>query len=754
MHPGFAQQVDADPRRDLAPKGSPVPYGVPVNRLLSLPTVTALGVVLLVPAALLTLPPAAGAAPPVHAVSLAAASGTLTTWPAYDAATPRFAVDPSSATNTSLVVTASTSDTRGTVYVDGHPTPNGQPTTVSGLTPGDEVSVIIQDAGGRSAQSWIYLPSTFPQLSTSGALGEGTDHVFLTMGNFLTTTPYEMVVDGNAVPSWFEQGNGSDLKPVDLGTTRYAMARSATGGGWRIDELDSTFHTLASHQLQGVASSTDFHDSQLLPGGGALLLGYHPSLHTDGKTYTDAVIQIVDANGNATFSWDSKDHVDPSEAFVDGGFGDYAHVNALQSLPNGDILASFRNLGQVMRIAATAHDGFQPGDVEWRLGGKLNDFTYVDDPDGGNCAQHMARMLPNGHLMVFDNGSRDDQSGAIGKQSANMCPDPANPGGTRIARPQTRITEYALDVSNPADLTATLVWSFVPTNRYVAFAGSQQRLADGTTFVGWSQALPADGSPTQEPVASLVSVDGQSEPWKLFSNNWFSYRAGIGPSPDAVDPQAIITSPQDGADYTEGQQVVADFGCTDTGGSNLVGCAGTGADTSYVDTKPGSHAFTVTATDGAGNQDVHVVHYQVDALSRPDGRVRSATGRLVGDDRYGGSGDQRVTARLPGRRAVRTQVSVQNDGVQPDRLTLGGTSGSARFSVTYLHNGDDVTRQVLRGTLRTGPLAPGATFGLTVVTRRTTSAGPGDQRAFTVRATSLLGAGRHDAVAVVARATR
>jgi hypothetical protein len=97
---------------------------------------------------------------------------------------------------------------------------------------------------------------------------------------------------------------------------------------------------------------------------------------------------------------------------------------------------------------------------------------------------------------------------------------------------------------------------------------------------------------------------------------------------------------------------------------------------------------------------------------------------------------------------------VQNDGAKPDRITLRGTAASARFAVSYRHDGVDVTRRVLRGTLHTPTLAPGATYALTMVTHRLHPAARGDQRTFTVVATSLLGAGRHDAVAVVARATR
>ncbi len=177
-------------------------------------------------------------------------------------------------------------------------------------------------------------------------------------------------------------------------------------------------------------------------------------------------------------------------------------------------------------------------------------------------------------------------------------------------------------------------------------------------------------------------------------------------------------------------------------------------DTSLVDTTPGSHSFAVTATDGAGNSSVRVVHYHVDATSRPDGRVRSSSGRLVGDNRYGGSAHQRVTVRLPRPGWVRTLVTVQNDGVRRDRMTLHGTGASKSFVVAYRHGGVDVTGKVRRGTLRTGTLAPGATYSLTVLTRRTSVADAGAERAYSVRATSLLGSRRHDAVAVVARATR
>ena len=377
-----------------------------------------------------TAPAAAAAAKPSHRVTLAAGTGALTQWPAYAAKTARFAVVPSSAANDSLVVTASTTDPKGKVLVDGRPVRSGRPTTVTGLAPGDEVSVIIDDARGHSAQSWVYLPSTFPKLSTKGNLDEGKKHVFLTLSNFLTATPYETVVDQNAVPSWFEQDNGSDLKPVDLGRTRYSLARHDGGGGYRIDELDRRFHTIRSHQLEDVPAATDFHDSELLSDGRSLLLGYDGDSR-GGHSYFDAVIQIVGRDGAADFTWNSKDHVDPAEAYVDGGTGDYAHINSLQYLPkSGDILASFRNLSQVMLIAGPAR---RPTMRQARSSGGWAAYRTTSPssttPTAGTVPSTWPGILPNGHLMLFDNGSRADPTGPIGAQSGNMCPDPANPGG-------------------------------------------------------------------------------------------------------------------------------------------------------------------------------------------------------------------------------------------------------------------------------------------------------------------------------------
>jgi hypothetical protein len=66
-----------------------------------------------------------------------------------------------------------------------------------------------------------------------------------------------------------------------------------------------------------------------------------------------------------------------------------------------------------------------------------------------------------------------------------------------------------------------------------------------------------------------------------------------------------------GATYQPGEVVKASYSCADTGGSGLATCQGTVANGANIDTSVGSHTFTVTATDNAGNSSAVSVTYNV-----------------------------------------------------------------------------------------------------------------------------------------------
>lgn len=580
---------------------------------------TVVGSVLLLAAQPLALGtrPTAAVDPPVRSVTVSGPGTSL--WPTYDASVERFAIGTNAETDGQVTLTASTGDPDGVVLVDGRPVANGADTTVTGLEPGDEVNVQFTDTAGHGNQSFVYLPGGFPRLrAASHGTGPTGGKVFLGLASYLSETAYETAVDRNGVPVHVvASAKNHDFKPSAAGDGHYTVAHLRPGStnedaGYQIDELDGRFRPVASHTLDRVKriglrrDDTDFHDVELTDDGRAVLVGYQRRERPSGRTWLDAIIQITDPSGDAEFTWSSKGHVKPGEAYVLGARGwDYAHLNSVQLQPNGDLVASFRNTGQVLRIATTRHHGHRPGDVVWRLGGQRNEFTFVDDPYAGFCAQHDARILPDGHLLMFDNGSRDEESGPLFPQTADMCPDPADPAGPRIARPQSRVAEYALDVEAR---TATLVWSHQVPGRYAAFAGSAQRLRGGHTLVGWwnAQDPTAGGSP---PLTSEVTRSGTTV-WSLTADGWFSYRAHQGNVPDRIRPRVQVRGLADGDVVVAGSQVAVDFTCTDRGGSNLATCTGSQANGGKLDTSPGTHVLRVAATDRAGNERVRTVTYR------------------------------------------------------------------------------------------------------------------------------------------------
>jgi hypothetical protein len=556
--------------------------------------------------------PSSGAAvAPEHLVSVSGVG--VGTYPAFDPTVARYAVTTAPETGGTVTVSASTTDPQGTVLVNGQPAPGGQ-RTVTGLEPGDEVSVLITDAGGTVARSFVYLPAEFPELRRTTPADRlplvEPGHVLLTLGRYVAPSPFfETAVDAHGVPAYVRStARSMDLRRQPNGG--YSVARGAGVGGADIVELDAGFREVRRLRTRGLVH-TDGHDAILLPDGSAYLLAYEPNPATG---LTDAIIQHLDASGEVLFQWSSADHVDiAAETVVGENNPDYAHINSVEVMDDGDLLVSFRHLSSVFKIARTAHDGFDEGEVVWRLGGRASDFSFTDTagwPDGGPCAQHTATQLPNGDVMVFDNGAW---------QLEALCIDPADVAGPPVPRTPTRIAQWSLDETEGA-MSATMVKDFQVEaapgqGRYAIFAGSAQPLDNGNTVVGWAsatQAVASELSPTGEVLWELVAPEDPK---------YFSYRAFKTVVPDAIDPDVQVSAPVDGADFVVGDTVVPDLECTDRGGSNLQSCAVTGLDTSTA----GTRTMTVTARDGAGNETTVRRSYTVTAAPPVPGSTPSAT---------------------------------------------------------------------------------------------------------------------------------
>lgn len=648
---------------------------------------------LLVPPSLVLASAPVRAADPVppYVLGVDAASSIS---PAFDPAVRRYTLRaPVGPDGTGQATVSLAGSAPGTsVRVDGVPATG--PTTVTGLEIGEEVSVLVDDAGGTTAYALVYVPPEFPVVSTVvHEPGAGAEHLLLTLTDFFdpAATSYEVALDRNSVPAHVRAlpaGQRSvDLKPAPGGHYSVMRSRGQSPGGvgdWDLVELDERFREVRTLRTVGL-QNTDSHESILRPDGSRLLVAYEYDAATQ---LVDSVIQDVSASGEVLFEWNSADHFLPGETVAAADDPDYAHLNSVVETADGNLLVSFRHTSSVMKIARFDQGEFEEGDVMWRLGGRYSDFAFPDDPAGtGPCAQHTATEVADGHVLIYDNGS--SQLGA----SPSYCLDQED--GSVVQRPATRVVEYLLD--EEAD-TATTAWSYQAPARYAYFAGSAYRGPDGRTVIGWASALQA--------LASEVDADGRL----LWENavggdsEHITYRAHAHAVVDATPPTLRVTAPAEGASYEVGSVVVPAWSCADAGGSTLRTCTVPAAlDTSV----PGVHAYQVSATDGAGNTTTVSRTYRV--VPRP------AVHRV--DLRLG-----RTTMVLPRRGAERTvALRVHNRGTATERVRLRGRGVGPGLDVSYRYDGRRVP--VTRG-WRTPALAPGESLTVRIRVRRTTERTP------------------------------
>jgi Fibronectin type III domain len=139
---------------------------------------------------------------------------------------------------------------------------------------------------------------------------------------------------------------------------------------------------------------------------------------------------------------------------------------------------------------------------------------------------------------------------------------------------------------------------------------------------------------------------------------------------DVIAPAIMIVTPSDGASYTLGQIEATLFDCQDeAGGSGVATCTGD----PIVDTSlAGTHTFTVSATDDAGNSDSKTHSYKVLAGSTSE-TVPQDGGTVTTDP--GGIGP---TPQVP------VQTSVQTSTGGDVTINAGSPTGTPPSSYTFL----------------------------------------------------------------------
>jgi arylsulfate sulfotransferase len=350
---------------------------------------------------------------------------------------------------------------------------------VVGLRPETQYSMFVEAVGGGATTTSDTMTFTTGALDQFLAASHLTGDPVLTGGYVIAALQnaadgYFTIFDSTGQVAWYKKFPGqtvAEMKQQANGDFTVILTKShggepVTGNAVELALDGSTVRTFTAPSM---SPYFDDHELWLLftdgTYDGALFLAYNQrtiDLSSAGGP-SDSVIsghQLIreDASGNQHVVFDAWDHFEVSDNVEPSpGQPDFDHPNAITFDTDGNYIVSWRNLDVITKINAST------GNLMWTFASpfskRTSDFAIADDPLNGFSAQHSTRILDNGHLLVFDNG-------------------------TRHPTPASRVVEYQLD---PAAHTATMVWQYqhVPAF-YTQFTGSVQRLQNGNTFIGWT----------------------------------------------------------------------------------------------------------------------------------------------------------------------------------------------------------------------------------------------------------------------------
>jgi hypothetical protein len=159
-----------------------------------------------------------------------------------------------------------------------------------------------------------------------------------------------------------------------------------------------------------------------------------------GIIYADYLIEMT-TSGDIVWEWRCWEHMEP-EAYpmtLQDHRAEWTHGNTVAETADGNILVSFRNISTVIMIERAT------GNIVWQLGSPPL------------AQQHDPRPLPNGNILIFDNGTH------------------------RRDRPETFSRVIEVDPR-----TSAIVWEYSDPalfDFYSPYISGAQRLVNGNTLI-------------------------------------------------------------------------------------------------------------------------------------------------------------------------------------------------------------------------------------------------------------------------------
>ncbi|HEX6575016.1 MAG TPA: arylsulfotransferase family protein [Gemmatimonadaceae bacterium] len=242
------------------------------------------------------------------------------------------------------------------------------------------------------------LPPDLPSYSASGS-EPGSGYVVFAAGN------YGLVINNSGRVVWyrhFPSGPGLNFQAQPNG--RFAARPNGEPGFIEVSPTGEMTRALTC--ARGL--SPRMHDLIALSDGSYWLLCDESrivDLSSQGAgsvRVTAQTVQHVDPNGALLFEWSpfSSINIDlgilRTEDFTASGIN-WTHGNAIDLDTEGNVLVSYRNLNELIKIDV------HTGQILWRLGGEKSDFAFDDMSSPPFARQHGARTIGTTGVLLLDN---------------------------------------------------------------------------------------------------------------------------------------------------------------------------------------------------------------------------------------------------------------------------------------------------------------------------------------------------------------
>ncbi|KAL4919371.1 ASST-domain-containing protein [Aspergillus aurantiobrunneus] len=303
--------------------------------------------------------------------------------------------------------------------------------------------------------------------------------------------PYQVgpyIYDGDGILIWagspmFDNRNAFDFKATNVidgephvsFILQHQFEDDGTDKGYGY-VLDQHYEQKYKVGVVNDLSAFNMHEFDIIDGGKSALACLYKSEYTDLSVLgrpddyswitAGGLLELDTNTGEVLFEWSSYNNVlvDESVKVYQNSYPsdrpgwDYIHVNSVDKNTVGDYLLSARFTNTIYYIS-------KEGEIVWRLGGKFSDF----DMDFTFSKQHHAKFVEsNGthHVISFLNNASDELENEEDVSSAL----------------------YVQIDSAASPMTATVVKRINrPDSGLTRLRGNVQTLANGNTFIGWSE---------------------------------------------------------------------------------------------------------------------------------------------------------------------------------------------------------------------------------------------------------------------------